>query len=324
MVSHWLTLVVVFELFVSGQTKLVQASSPPRGFNTFDGYGNGDYNETDIIDISKALHRDLLPTGFEYMVLDGGWQRDNFTNEGKRPVLGPYGHPYPSVGRFPSAGSPGSATNPGVGFAPLAQRVHAMGLKFGVWVIKGVYKGAAAAKIPIKGTQYTLDQIIDQKKGNGSCVWAGDWLGINASHPGAQPFYDSLIETLASWEVDFVKVDCIFGHGPNGIMPDIAMIAKAIRKVKRPIALSLSPGGGIHPSDAAQVVTPNASTAGNAVPALDADDAVGPLATMYRVTNDFHGGFSIFFVCGEPWGEHPAVCKCSSVVEPYIALPDLL
>lgn len=84
--------------------------------------------------------------------------------------------------------------------------------KFGVWVIKGVYKGAAAAKLPIKGTQYTLDQIIDQKKGNGSCVWAGDWLGINASHPGVQPFYDSLIETLASWAIDFVKVDCIFGH----------------------------------------------------------------------------------------------------------------
>ena len=104
------------------QAKLVQATTPPRGFNTFDGFGTGDYTEADILNISAALRNDLLPSGFEYMVLDGGWQRQNFTSEGKRPVLGPFGHPYPSASRFPSAGSPG-----GVGFAPLASKVQSMG-----------------------------------------------------------------------------------------------------------------------------------------------------------------------------------------------------
>ena len=35
--------------------KIVQASTPPRGFNTFDGFGNGDYNETDVMRIADAL-----------------------------------------------------------------------------------------------------------------------------------------------------------------------------------------------------------------------------------------------------------------------------
>ncbi len=30
-------------------------------------------------------------------------------------------------------------------------------LKLGVWVIKGIYKGAAAARLPIKNTPYSMD-----------------------------------------------------------------------------------------------------------------------------------------------------------------------
>ena len=165
-----------------------------------------------------------------------------------------------------------------MGFGPLASRVHNQGMKFGVWVIKGVFEGAAAARLPIKGTSYTIDEIVDQSKRNGSCVWAGKWLGINASHPGAQPFYDSLVQELASWAVDFIKIDCIFGHAKQGsLLPDVEMVAKAVQKVERPIALSLSPGGGIRPSDARMVAAPAGSTR--------------PHATMYRVTNDFHGGW---------------------------------
>ena len=37
----------------------------------------------------------------------------------------------------------------------------------------------------------------------------GPWLGVNASHPGAQPFYDSLYELfITEWLVEFVKADC--------------------------------------------------------------------------------------------------------------------
>ena len=30
-----------------------------------------------------------------------------------------------------------------------------------------------------------------------SCLWAGEWLGVNASHPAAQAYYDSRVELLA-------------------------------------------------------------------------------------------------------------------------------
>jgi hypothetical protein len=66
-------------------------------------------------------------------------------------------------------------------------------------------------------TNYTIDQIVDQNKDGtpcltGRCPGACSWmptLGINASHPGAQPFYDSLYELfITEWMVEFVKADC--------------------------------------------------------------------------------------------------------------------
>ena len=31
-----------------------------------------------------------------------------------------------------------------------------------------------------------------------SCLWAGEWLGVNASHPAAQAYYDSRVELAAT------------------------------------------------------------------------------------------------------------------------------
>ena len=42
-----------------------------------------------------------------------------------------------------------------------------------------------------------------------SCLWAGEWLGVNASHPAAQAYYDSRVELLAELGVDLIKADCM-------------------------------------------------------------------------------------------------------------------
>jgi hypothetical protein len=63
------------------------------------------------------------------------------------------------------------------------------------------------------------------------------------SKPGAQAWYDGLIEHIAALGVDFVKYDDIVPF------PDeVEAVAKAIRKTGRPMVLSLSPGGKVDPA----------------------------------------------------------------------------
>ena len=71
-----------------------------------------------------------------------------------------------------------------------AAEVNKRGLKLGLWTIRGVYGQAVAAKSKIKGTQYTVDQLVDTGSpgggANGSCLWAKNNLGVNMSHPAAR------------------------------------------------------------------------------------------------------------------------------------------
>ena len=87
------------------------------------------------------------------------------------------------------------------------------GLKLGLWAIRGVRKAAVDKKCPIAGTKYTVDQLVDTESpgggANGSCLWASTCLGVNMSHPAAQTYYDSYVESLASYGVDFIKADCM-------------------------------------------------------------------------------------------------------------------
>ena len=51
----------------------------------------------------------------------------------------------PDPGRFPSAAN-------GAGFKPLADWVHAQGLKFGIHIVRGIPRQVVAANLPIAGT----------------------------------------------------------------------------------------------------------------------------------------------------------------------------
>src|SRR5579864_2949624 len=59
------------------------------------------------------------------------------------------------------------------------------------------------------------------------------------SKPGAREYYDSLMELIASWGVDFVKVDDLSRPYHRA---EIEAIRKAIDKTGRPTVLSTSPG----------------------------------------------------------------------------------
>ena len=70
-------------------------------------------------------------------------------------------------------------------------------------------------------------------------------FGIDASKPGAQEYYDSLMKLYAGWGVDFIKADDMsfpcYENKPC-YADDIRMVSEAIDNCGRDMVLSLSPG----------------------------------------------------------------------------------
>ncbi|NJK85633.1 MAG: glycoside hydrolase family 27 protein [Bacteroidales bacterium] len=70
--------------------------------------------------------------------------------------------------------------------------------------------------------------------------WFKGMMTVDMSKPGAQEYYNSLIQLYANWGIDFIKID---GISFNPFSPDeIEGYKKAIQKTGRDIVLSLSPG----------------------------------------------------------------------------------
>src|SRR5437762_7822269 len=64
--------------------------------------------------------------------------------------------------------------------------------------------------------------------------------GVDTTKPGAQAYYDYVAELYVSWGVDFIKADDM---GSNLYQPaEMKALSLAIRKTRRPMVLSISPG----------------------------------------------------------------------------------
>jgi len=235
----WITLAVGASLPAWAQpttnaaTTDLLATTPPMGWNSWDGYGTT-VKEADFKSNAEWLAKNLKPYGWKYVTVDMEWFVTNPTPEGNSKTslytMDEHGRYTPALNRFPSAG--GEA-----GFKPLADFVHALGLKFGIHILRGIPKSAVEKNLPIAGKSYRAADAADQSD---TCPWNFDNYGIDASKPAGQAYYDSIAKLYASWEVDLIKVDCIASHPYKG--DEIRMISEALRKSGRAIALSLSPG----------------------------------------------------------------------------------
>lgn len=175
-----------------------------------------------------ALHRSgLQELGYRYVNLDDFWYQCPNANG---PKVDPYGRWVIDATRFPER----HGVN---GIKAVADYVHSLGLKFGIYLTPGVSKVAVAAKSRIKGTRYTVDQIAepDIPEANYNC---GGMVGINFAKPGAQQYVNSWADMFAAWGVDFVKLD---GVG-NGNVADIEAWDRAIRQSGRPMLLDVTDG----------------------------------------------------------------------------------
>ncbi len=209
-----------------------QAARPPMGWNSWDCFG-GSVTEDEVLANAAFLAEHLLPVGWDTVVVDIQWYEaapgvDDYERV-SRPTLDAWGRPQPAPNRFPSAASGG--------FRALADRVHALGLRFGVHLMRGVPRLAVELDLPILGSTATCAEIADPSN---VCPWNPDNVGVDMSAPGAQSYYDSVMAQLADWGVDFVKLDDVLY--PPIQTAEIEAISRAIDASGRPMVLSLSPG----------------------------------------------------------------------------------
>lgn len=223
------------------------APTPPMGWNSWDCYG-ASVTEKELMANAEYMAKYLKKYGWEYIVCDIQWYEPDANSTAYRDFvpleMDEYSRLIPAVKRFPSAQG-------GKGFQPIAEKIHNMGLKFGIHIMRGIPRQAVHANTPIKGTDVRAREIAQRFS---VCSWNTDMYGVDAGVRGAQEYYDSLFELYASWGVDFVKVDDICNtfykpYDPYSAKAEIELIRHAIDKCGREIVLSLSPG----PADINQV-----------------------------------------------------------------------
>lgn len=213
------------------------APKPPLGWNSFDSYGVY-LHEKAAMENLEAMAVHLEPFGYEYFVIDNGWFGEYKLKPGTLYPLekhagdvriNEYGHVIPSNTYFPN------------GLKPIIDRCHALGLKFGIHMMRGIPRKAFDMNLPIKGTSYKARDVADTNPKN-NCTWCTYNYGLDMSKPGAQDWYDGLIQHLADMGVDMLKYDDIVPYPA-----EVEAVAKAIKKTGKPILLSLSPGGNVPP-----------------------------------------------------------------------------
>ena len=206
------------------------------GWNSWDCFGTT-VTEQQTKAQADVMAEKLLPFGWQYLTVDIQWYepeaKGHVYQDGAPLQMDAFSRLTPALTKFPSAAD-------GAGFKPLADYVHAKGLKFGIHLMRGIAKQQAVReRTAILGTDLTAADIADTTS---FCAWNPDMWGVDMSKPGAQAYYNSLFELYASWGVDLVKVDDIARPYDAVQQAEIEAIRKAIDACGRAMVLSLSPG----------------------------------------------------------------------------------
>lgn len=222
------------------------ALTPPMGWNSWDCYFSSVDEKITLQNAQYMADKGLQKYGWEYVVVDirwyanhpsrgGGWYNQDDGGWSADCVLDEYGRYLPSPRRFPSAMVDGRNE----GFKAMADKIHAMGLKFGIHIMRGMPKFILGheSEYKLKGSEKTpWNQVYNST--HPECGWLADNLTVRNNRFG-QLYYNSIADLYASWGVDFIKVDDMSRPFHT---EEIKMLRKAIDQCGRPIVLSLSPG----------------------------------------------------------------------------------
>lgn len=259
----------------------MKAKTPPRGWNSWDCFGAA-VTEEQVKQNADYMAKYMKDTEWEYVVVDIEWAQPTVSTHEYHPFsnlsMDEYGRLTPAINRFPSA-------KDGRGFAPLAQYIHNLGLKFGIHILRGIPRMAAHNNLPIWNSKFMASEVANP---HSICAWNPDMYGLKCENmeEAALAYYDSIFKLYASWGVDFVKVDDIAREYPH-CKKEIELISKACQNCGREIVLSLSPG----PSP------------------LEQAEHLKKYANMWRITDDFWDDWNLLlamFERAEKWCTHAA------------------
>ena len=256
---------------------LAKEKTAPMGWNSWDCYG-ASVTEEIVKKNADFMAKYLKEYGWEYIVVDIQWYEPTATTHEYHPFtelcMDEYSRLIPAPNRFPSSAG-------GKGFAPLAEYVHSLGLKFGIHIMRGIPRQAVHQNGKIKGTERTAREVA---KTASICHWNTDMYGLDPEKEGARAYYDSLFELYASWGVDFIKCDDIARELPHE-EAELIMLSDALKSCGRDMVLSLSPG-----------------------PALpEKAELYKQTANMWRITDDFWDQWELLydmFSRAERWCTH--------------------
>ena len=185
-----------------------------RGWNSYDD-ADGSTNRSATLAAAQYMHDALLPHGFDLVTIDGGWS-DHIDGFGRQLASA----------RLSDDGN----------LTSLAAEVHALGLRFGVWTIRGIPKAAVAQKLPIWNSTFTADEAA---RSDANCSWDADNMGVLANDAG-HAYYASVAALYKAFGVDLVKVDCMVDNEQGLLVDDFTAFAEAMKA--QGILVSISPG----------------------------------------------------------------------------------
>ena len=255
----------------------MKTMTAPMGWNSWDCYGAA-VTEDIVRKNADFMAKHLKKYGWEYITVDIQWYEPNVKTHEYTPFaklcIDEYSRVIPAENRFPSSAG-------GKGFAPLAEYVHSLGLKFGIHIMRGIPRQAVYERTKIKGTDKTA---ADVAKTYSICAWNTDMYGVDPAKPGAKEYYDSIFELYASWGVDFVKCDDIARELPKE-ESELIMLSDSLKNCGRDMVLSLSPGPAL----------------------LEKAELYKQVSNMWRITDDFWDNwqllYNMFERC-EKWAPH--------------------
>ncbi|MBB5078556.1 carbohydrate-binding protein [Nonomuraea endophytica] len=170
---------------------------------------------------TDAMVSSGLPAkGYVYINLDDFYQKcdaNGFLVDG-------FGRWQVDAAKFPS------------GIKALADYVHSKGLKFGFYVTPGIAKNAVTRNTPVEGTSYRAADIADTGASMHKNYNCKNMYRLKWSHPGSQAFINSWANQMASWGVDYLKIDGVDAT----TVADVEAWDKALRQTGRPINFALS------------------------------------------------------------------------------------
>jgi hypothetical protein len=226
--------------------------TPPLGWNSYDSFG-ASIKDTEVVAQAQALKTTLQPFGWNQVVIDYRWYDPEDT-------LDANGRYLPSISKYPSA----TGSN---GLKSVADQVHALGLSFGIHIMRGIPRAAVTANSPIANSTF---RATDAGNVNDPCPWDTHMWGVNGATAAGQAWYDALFAQYAQWGIDFVKIDDMLNNTTKVYhQAEANAIRNAINKTGRAIVVSFSPG----PDDPTWLPASVVNLNGN--------------ADMWRVVDDF-------------------------------------